>query len=122
MTSAERKNLTLIYNTMTIQELQTNYPYVNWLDYFNSYLQNQTTIDQDEAVIVVDKNYLQRLGSLMASTPNRTIANYFAWRLVFFGSYLINDVLDNKRREHFEIPPSTSANRITQCVKKTMQL
>lgn len=76
MSNAERNDLYLIYNPLTIQELQTNYPYVNWLEYFNFYLQNLTHIDQNEIVLVVDKNYLQRLGSLLESTPNRTIANY----------------------------------------------
>lgn len=76
MSNAERNDLYLIYNPLTIQELQTNYPYVNWLEYFNFHLQNLTHIDQNEIVLVVDKNYLQRLGSLLESTPNRTIANY----------------------------------------------
>lgn len=120
MTSAQRNNLTHIYNPMTIQELQTNYPYVNWLEYFNLNLQNETHIDRNEIVIVLDKNYLQRLGSIIESTPKRTIANYFAWRLVFFGSFLLNDVLDNQRRQHFKISPLTPATRLTQCIKKTM--
>lgn len=122
MTTAKRNDLSQIYNPMTIQELQTNYPYVNWLDFFNSNLQNLTRIDQNETVIVVDRNYLQRLGGLIESTPNRTLANYFAWRLVLFGSYLLNDVLDNQRRQHFNIPPMTPATRLTECVKKTTKL
>lgn len=120
MTNAQRKNVSHIYNTMTVQELQANYPYLNWLEYFNVQLQNETQIDQNETVIVLDKSYLQRLGSIMELTPKRTIANYFAWRLVFFGSYLLNDVLDNQRRQHFNMPPLTPSTRLTQCIKKTM--
>lgn len=122
MKTAQRNNLSLIYNPMTIQELQSNYPYVNWLEYFNSFLQSQTHVDPNETVIVVDRSYLQRLGSLIESTPSRTIANYYAWRLVPFGSYSMNDMLDNLRRQHFRIPPKTSATRSMECVKKTMQL
>lgn len=107
---------------MTIQELQTKYPYLDWLEYLNFHLQNQTHIDRNEIVIVLDQNYLQRLGTVMATTPSRTIANYFAWRLVFFGSHLLNDILDNQRRQHFKIPPLTPATRLTLCTRKTINL
>lgn len=120
MTNAQRNNLSLVYNPMTIEELQLNFPYVNWLEYFNSFLQNQTQIDQNETVIVVDRNYLRRLGDLLESTPRRTIANYFGWRLVLFASYSMNGILENRRRQHFRIPPKTSATRLTECVRKTV--
>lgn len=122
MTNAQRNNLTHIYNSMTIQELQTNYPYVNWLEYFSLHLQNQTHIDGNETIIVLDKNYLRDLGSVIESTRIRTLSNYFAWRLVFFGSFLLNDVLDSQRRQHFKLPPITPANRLAQCIKKTLNL
>lgn len=122
MNTAERNNLSQIYNPMTIQELQTNYPYVNWLEYFNLNLQNLTQIDENEIVIVVDRNYLQRLGGLIESTSKRTIANYFGFRLVLFGSYSLNKVLDSLRRQHFNLPPITPASRTTECVKKTIKL
>lgn len=120
MTSAERKNLTNIYNPMTIQQLQTNYPYVNWLEYFQLNLQNHAHVDQNEMVIVMDRNYLQRLGSVLESTQKRTIASYFAWRLVFFGSYSLNDVLDNQRRRHFKVPSLTPSSQLSLCIKKTL--
>lgn len=120
MTSAQRKNLTHIYNPMSIHELQANYPYVNWLEYYNLLLQNEKRIDGNETVIVLDKNYLERLGGVMESTPKRTVANYFAWRLVFSGSHLLNNALDNHRRQFFKIPPLAPATRLTQCIKRTM--
>lgn len=122
MSDAERSNLTHIYNPMTIRELQGNYSFVNWLEYFQVYLQNLTHIDPNETIIVVDKNYLQRLGSLIASTPNRIIANYFAWRLVLFSSYLLNGELGDRRRHHFKTQPSTPSTRFAECTMRTMKL
>lgn len=120
MTYEQRRNLSTVYNPFTIRELQTTYPYVNWLEYFNGKFQSIQQIDEHEVVIVIDKNYLHQLNGLLQSTPNRTIANYFAWRLVQFTSDFLNDDLHQRKRQYFKESELTPEIRLTECVKKTM--
>lgn len=118
MTYEQRRNLSTVYNQFTIRELQTTYPYVNWLEYFNGNLQSIRQIDENEVIIVVDKNYLHQLNGLLQSTPNRTIANYFAWRLVQFTSDFLNDDLHQRKRQYFKESELTPEIRLIECVKK----
>lgn len=83
MTPEQQRNVTAIYNPITIRELQTKYPYMNWLGYFTSFLRNQINITQEEIVIVRDPNYFAKLNDTLQSTPKQMIANYFAWKFIF---------------------------------------
>lgn len=121
MTPQQRQNISLVYNPFTIQKLQMTYPYVNWLEYFNYVFQGIWNIDENEEVIVVDRNYLYRLSDLLESTPNRTIANYFGWRLVLFSSDFLNDDLHNRKRRFYGQTQLTSNDRVNECLKKTMK-
>lgn len=81
------------------------------------------TIDENDVVIVIDKNYLLHLNDVMTATSQRVIANYFAWRLVFFSSDLLNDALYQRKRQYSYEKTALTANiRIAECVKKTIQL
>lgn len=121
MTTQQRRNISLVYNPFTIQELQITYPYVNWLEYFRYVFQGIWNIDRNEKVIVVDKGYLHRLRDLLETTSNRTIANYFGWRLVLFSSDLLNDALHNRKRQFYGQTQITSETRLNECLKKTMK-
>lgn len=120
MTDQQRHDTLVVYNLFTIQDLQTVYPYVNWLEYFNNNFHGILNFDQSEEVIVIDTNYLNRLNGLLESTSNRTIANYFAWRLVYFSSELMNDVLHNRQRQFFGQNHITPKTRLNKCIKKTI--
>lgn len=64
------------YNPLTIGKLQTTYPYLNWFDYIKWNLNNDNIqIDDNEVVIVWDRNYLYHLDVILQSTNKRTIAN-----------------------------------------------
>lgn len=81
------------------------------------------TIDENDVAIVIDKNYLLHLNDVMTSTSQRVIANYFAWRLVLFGSDLLNDALYQRKLQYsFEKIALTANIRIAECVKKSIQL
>lgn len=93
------------------------------MEFITEQLNHSVTIDEDDVVIVVDKNYLLHLNNVMKSTSPRVIANYFAWRLVLFSSDLLNDVLSKRKRQYFNERTKLNANiRIAECVKKTMHL
>lgn len=93
----ERRNLSALYNPFTIRQLQATYPYLNWLNCINGLLPEGVQLDEDEMVIVDVPNYFLQLGSILQATPKRTIANYFAWRSVFFSSDLLNSALHTRK-------------------------
>lgn len=104
--------------------LQITYPYLNWIDYIKWNLNANTnlTIDENEVIIVWDRNYLHNLDAILQLTPKRTIANYFTWRLVFFASSLLNDNLHQRYQKFISITTGRlrPLPRITECVKRTM--
>lgn len=116
--------MTIPTNEYNISELQTTFPYVNWLEFVDWNLFHNISFNESETVIVPDKNYLQQLGGLLQSTPKRTIANYFACRLVIFASELLNDVLHQRSQQFIAATTGMlkSDPRLTECVKRTMEL
>lgn len=105
-----------------MQQLQTTFPYINWLDYINWNLRGQYNIDENEIVIVHDVNYFAKLQEILISTPKRTVANYFAWRSVLTSSDLLNEVLHQRGQEFLATTTGMlkSDPRQTECVKQTM--
>lgn len=93
--------MSALYNPLTIRQLQSTYPYLNWLDYINGLLPGGVHVDEDEVLIVDVPNYFAQLGPILQATPKRTLANYFAWRSVFFGSDLLNSVLHRRKLQFF---------------------
>jgi neprilysin len=78
---------------MTLTELEKNYSYVHWLAYMNDILPKDVRIDNDEVIIVVDKNFFTQLGIILKDTPKRTMANYVMWRITQISSlYLTEDL------------------------------
>lgn len=122
MPAEERRNLSKLYNPYTIQQLQEIVPYINWLEFINWNLNNVIKVDETETVIVLDKNYIQKLETILQSTPKRVMSNYIAWRCVHFTSSLLNDVLHNRRQQYLAATTGMlkSDPRDKECVKRTM--
>lgn len=80
---------------MTIKQLQTNYPYINWLDYINALLPKNVQVDENERVINNDVGFFEKLGGVLESSSKRSIANYLLWRVVFDAT----DTLTNELRQ-----------------------
>lgn len=89
MPEGERRNLSALYNPFTIDQLQVKFPYLNWLEYIDGLLPPGVDINGSELLIVEVPEYFEKLGPILRATPKRTIANYFAWRSVFFGSGIL---------------------------------
>lgn len=122
LSDEERRNKSITYNPFTIKELQAEYPFIDWLEYINEHLLGLVPVDENEVVIVVDKNYLMNLNAIIQSTSKRTIANYCAWRLVLMYSEYLNDVL-HKRNDQYVAAitgKQKSLPRLTECVQLTM--
>lgn len=98
----ERRNLSALYNPFTIDQLQVKYPYLNWLEYIDGLLPPGVDINGNELLIVDVPDYFAQLGPILWATNKRTIANYFAWRSVFFSSGLLNSALQRRKLQFFE--------------------
>lgn len=122
MTAEERRNLSTLHNPFTIQQLQTTYPFINWLEFINWNLHNVLQVDLNEVVIVLDTNYVAQIETILQSTPKRTIANYFAWRSLLFAADLLNDVLHQRNQVYLATTTGMQKSdpRQLECVKSTM--
>lgn len=87
----ERRNSTEMYNPMTLNDIQTKYPYNNWVHYVNQILPANVTVDANETVIVLAPSYFDKLAKLLEATPSRTIANYLMWRITDAASDFLSD-------------------------------
>lgn len=70
----------------SIQQVQIDYPYVNWLTFFNGCLNGIQKVKQDDIVLVLDPTYFRELGSILKRTANRRIGNYFAFSTIVYGA------------------------------------
>lgn len=57
---------------------------MDWLAYINSLLPSNLTVDENEYVSVAVPTFFAQLGHVLTSTPKRTIANYFLWRVAYY--------------------------------------
>ena len=89
----DRLNITDLYRTMTLKEVQKLYPNLPLLDYINGLMLNQpVNITEDEMIIVADPKYVLQVRELLAKVPARVQANYMVWRIVQGPMRLLNTV------------------------------
>lgn len=82
MAREDRRDAEVLYNPMTVAELQTTYVYNShdWLSYFNNILPAESQLQSNDIIVVGAKSFFTELGSLLDRTPKRTLANYVMWR------------------------------------------
>ncbi|XP_011689066.1 PREDICTED: membrane metallo-endopeptidase-like 1 isoform X4 [Wasmannia auropunctata] len=89
----EQRNLTLLYNPMTVSELSAAYPKIPWWEYLNTILAPKVQLSRDDIVIVLDPGYLKGFEKLINTTPKRVQANYALWRATAESvKYLTDDI------------------------------
>ncbi|CAK9819864.1 Nep4 [Anthophora quadrimaculata] len=76
----ERRNFSELYQRMSLGELRTLVPQINWHRYLTIVLARPTNVS--EPVVVYTLQYIQDLVNLLSKTSPRTIANYLLWRFV----------------------------------------
>ncbi|XP_046737494.1 neprilysin-4-like isoform X3 [Diprion similis] len=76
----ERRNVSELYQRMSIGELRTVIPQIDWHRYLSIVLARPANIS--EPVVVFALQYIQDLVNLLSKTPSRTISNYLLWRFV----------------------------------------
>ncbi|XP_033330133.1 neprilysin-4 isoform X1 [Megalopta genalis] len=76
----ERGNVSELYQRMSIGELRSLVPQINWHQYLTIVLARP--MNATEPVVVYALQYIQDLVNLLSKTSPRTIANYLLWRFV----------------------------------------
>ncbi|CAO1400673.1 unnamed protein product [Diamesa hyperborea] len=75
------RNQTKSYHYIRINELQRKYPYMKWLSFVKARVPKSIEIDDNEEVLYLGTDFLEKFGQLIEVTPKRTIANYLFWRI-----------------------------------------
>lgn len=97
MAKEELRNYSTLYNPFTLKELQTMYPYVQWVEYINALLPSALSVDENEVVVVLTPSYFEYLGELLNDTPSRVIANYLMWCVTEFSTpFLTNELRERQ--------------------------
>uniref|UniRef100_A0A669QUE3 Membrane metalloendopeptidase like 1 n=1 Tax=Phasianus colchicus TaxID=9054 RepID=A0A669QUE3_PHACC len=83
----ERHDATLLYNKMTLKELQEkfalNVSEFNWTFFIQGVMSSVSVqVDPEEEVVVYGMPYLQELKAIISKYSASTIQNYLIWRLV----------------------------------------
>ncbi|NXL58519.1 NEP protein, partial [Chordeiles acutipennis] len=87
--SEDRNDPLLLYNKMTLAQLQNNFSLeidhkvFNWSKFINDIMSTvQINVENTEHVIVYDPDYLIRLKSILNKYSPRDLQNYMIWRFV----------------------------------------
>ncbi|CAG5130956.1 unnamed protein product, partial [Candidula unifasciata] len=123
-----RRDSLALYNPMTLAEVHGNYSQVfDWLTYVHSLTSRPelglTGVTEEEIIINASPPYYQRLIDVLATTPNRTVANYIVWRFVRSIVFTLGD----NYKEHFIayrkalLGTSTERPRFRTCSAYTTQ-
>uniref|UniRef100_A0A8D2D4E8 endothelin-converting enzyme 1 n=1 Tax=Sciurus vulgaris TaxID=55149 RepID=A0A8D2D4E8_SCIVU len=77
----QRRDEEKIYHKMSISELQTLAPSMDWLE-FLSFLLSPLELGDSEPVVVYGTDYLQQVSELINRTEPSVLNNYLIWNLV----------------------------------------
>ncbi|NXN74356.1 NEP protein, partial [Himantopus himantopus] len=87
--SEDRNDPLLLYNKMTLAQLQNNFSLeinhkvFNWSKFINDIMSTvQINVENTEHVIVYDPEYLIKLKSILNKYTSRDLQNYMIWRFV----------------------------------------
>ncbi|KAG1670335.1 Neprilysin-2 [Nymphon striatum] len=75
----ERRNITRLYNKMTVEDLKNLAPGVDWLKLLKNLIRDDVT--NDEYIIVDVPDFVKNLDELLQTVNKRTLANYLMWRI-----------------------------------------
>ncbi|KAF2887463.1 hypothetical protein ILUMI_18710 [Ignelater luminosus] len=97
----KRRNASILYNPMTVEELQQKYPSIPWIEYINTILDlPDIKAGNEEVVIVSVPKYISQLESLLSLTPKRVQANYVMWRAAASSISYLTEQLRNRQLQY----------------------
>lgn len=118
---ADQRNISNLYNPMTVSELQQKYPYVPWLTYMNNLFNPYQTVESSDTVVLAGLKYFDNLNAILTRTPKRVQANYMYWRVVLHSISTLSKRI-KKASEHLSLAMTGKVTRVpkwVQCVSYT---
>lgn len=97
----ERKNVSDLYKRMSIGELRTIIPQIDWQKYLSIVLSRPANVS--ESVVVFALQYFQDLVNLLSNTSSRTISNYLLWRFVRHRVNNLDDRFQEAKQKFYNI-------------------
>lgn len=79
---------------MTIKEMQQRFPSIPWVEYINTLLAPDMTVDENEVVIVSVPNYIKDFEVLISKTPKRYI--YLINKKIFTNVFHFLKLIQNR--------------------------
>lgn len=94
----ERRNVSELYERMTVSELSATVPEINWTKYLMIVLNRE--VDPEEPVVMFALRYVQDLVKLLCQTEPRVVSNYLLWRFI---RHRVNNLDDRfqEAKQHF---------------------
>lgn len=93
----ERRNMTLLYNPMTIATFTKLYPAIPLKYYTKIYFLPNIVIEDDELINVRVPGYFKKLNNLLSRISKKTMSNYVNWVIVrSYASYLTEEVRERE--------------------------
>ncbi|XP_055546454.1 neprilysin-2-like isoform X2 [Wyeomyia smithii] len=97
----QRRNITALYNPMTVKEFHNKYPYTDWIQYFNAIFEGTgISVGEEEIINVAVPSYVEQLGPLLRSTSKRTLANYVMWRATGSSIFSLTEVFRERQLKY----------------------
>ncbi|XP_048460433.1 endothelin-converting enzyme-like 1 [Rhincodon typus] len=75
-----RRDINTMYNKITLRELQRIAPTVQWKHLLDRIFHDN--LSEDEEIVVLATDYMQRVSELISKTSPRVLHNYMIWRIV----------------------------------------
>ncbi|XP_063701659.1 neprilysin-2-like [Culicoides brevitarsis] len=97
----DRRNATLLYNPITLKDLQQKYPWLDWFGYISAILPPYIPVDENELINIVDTKFVDNFGGLLEKTPKRTIANFLMTRVASGSVKYLTTKLRKRQLEYF---------------------
>lgn len=98
----KRRNATLLYNPISLKDLQTKYAWLNWNGYISAILPPDIFVDENEIINVVDLKFFDGLEDLLNSVPKKVLANFLMTRLASDSVSLLTDKLRKRRQSYLK--------------------
>lgn len=117
----KRRDEELIYHKVTVAELQTLAPVINWLPFLNNIF-HPVEINESEPIVVYNKEYLVQVSTLINNTDKCLLNNYMMWNLVRKTSSFLDQRFQDADEKFMEIMYGTKKTCLPRwkfCVSDT---
>ncbi|CAL8122372.1 unnamed protein product [Orchesella dallaii] len=96
------------HHPMTVSELQSRFPSVQWLSYINALLPHDAEVNEDQIINVHAPEQLTVLLNAIDKTDKRVLANYLLWRA---SSSVISHLSEDAKKIQHEFLGAVSGQR-----------